>query len=167
MSQILEALHFHPTTFILMAINILVVIGVLYKVFYKPVGRILEERQKKINDQLHQAAQSNLNARLNEIRYSEKLDNARYQAKKVVNQAEDLGEELKRQIIEEAKKKSNVILSKAQDEIAAERLLAQRELQEEVSRLAIEAAKKVLGKEIDPAKHQELIQELLKEAGRL
>ncbi len=167
MSQIFDALNFHPTTFILMTINILVVLFVLNKLFYKPVGRMLEERQRHINEQLDQAAQSNLNARLNEIRYSEELSNARYQAKKLVNEADDIGEDLKRQIINEAKTKANVIIAKAEDEIVAERLRAEREIQNEVSKLAIEAAKKILGKEIDPAEHQNLIQELLKEAGRL
>ena len=167
MSQIFEALHFDLTTFILMTINILVVLFVLNKLFYKPVGRMLEERQKHINEQLDQAAQANLNAKLNELRYSEELSNARYQAKKLVNKANDIGEDMKRQIIDEAKTKANVIIAKAEDEIAAERLRAERDLQNEVSKLAIEAARKVLEKEIDPAEHQEMIQELLEEAGKL
>lgn len=167
MSQIFDALNFHPTTFILMTINILVVLFVLNKLFYKPVGRMLEERQLHINEQLDQAAQANLNARLNELRYSEELSNARYQAKKLVNKANDIGEDMKRQIITEAKTKANVIIAKAEDEIVTERLRAERDIQNEVSKLAIAAAKKVLGKEINPAEHQELIQDLLKEAGKL
>jgi F-type H+-transporting ATPase subunit b len=116
---------------------------------------------------LDQAAQANLNARLNEIRYSEELSNARYLAKNIVNEADDIGEKLKRQITDEAKTKANVIMAKAEDEIAAEHLRAEREIQNEVTKLAIAAAQKILGKEIDPAEHQNLIQELLKEAGRL
>jgi F-type H+-transporting ATPase subunit b len=167
MNQIFDALNFHPTTFILMTINILVVLFILNKLFYKPVGRMLEERQLHINEQLDQAAQANLNARLNELRYSEELSNARYQAKKMVNKANDIGEDMKRQIITEAKTKANVIIAKAEDEIATERLRAERDIQNEVSKLAIAAAKKVLEKEINPAEHQELIQDLLKEAGKL
>jgi F-type H+-transporting ATPase subunit b len=128
---------------------------------------MLEERQLHINEQLDQAAQANLNARLNEIRYSEELSNARYLAKNIVNEADDIGEKLKRQITDEAKTKANVIMAKAEDEIAAEHLRAEREIQNEVTKLAIAAAQKILGKEIDPAEHQNLIQELLKEAGRL
>jgi F-type H+-transporting ATPase subunit b len=128
---------------------------------------MLEERQLHINEQLDQAAQANLNARLNELRYSEELSNARYQAKKMVNKANDIGEDMKRQIITEAKTKANVIIAKAEDEIATERLRAERDIQNEVSKLAIAAAKKVLEKEINPAEHQELIQDLLKEAGKL
>ncbi len=167
MSQIFDALNFHPTTFILMTINILVVLFVLNKLLYKAVGRMLEERQQHINEQLDQAAQANLSARLNELRYSEELANARYQAKKLVNKANDIGEDMKRQIIFEAKTKANVIIAKAEDEIATERLRAERDIQNEVSKLAIAVAKKVLEKEINPAEHQELIQDLLKEAGKL
>lgn len=167
MNQIFDALNFHPTTFILMTINILVVLFILNKLFYKPVGRMLEERQLHINEELDQAAQANRNARLNELRYSEELSNARYQAKKLINKANDIGEDMKRQIIFEAKTKANVIVAKAEDEIATERLRAERDIQNEVSKLAIAVAKKVLEEEINPAKHQELIQDLLKEAGKL
>lgn len=167
MSQIFEALHFHPMTFFLMTINVLIVLFVLYKLFYKPVGRMLEERQRHIDEQIEQAAQANLNARLNEVRYSEELSNARYQAKKMVNKANDVGEDMKRQIIDEAKVKANVIIAKAEGEIQAERQRAEREVQNAVTKLAIEAAKKVLQKEINPAEHQQLIQDLLKEAGKL
>jgi len=167
MQQIFDALHFHPTTFILMTINILVVMAVLYKLFYKPVGAMLEARKNSINDTLRQAAEANHRARLNELQYTEALSNARYVAKKILNEASDIGESMRQDMLKEAKIKANLILAKANDEIEAERQRAQQDLQDEVSRLAIEAAKKVLGKEIDPKMHQELIQNLLKEAGKL
>ena len=167
MNEIFQALHFHPTTFVLMAINVLVVMGVLYKLFYKPVGRLLEQRNEEINKSLNEAAQANLRAHLSEMRYAERMANARYEAKKIVDRADDIGENMRHKIVDEARLKANTIIAKAQDEIEAERDRARSELREEVSRLAIGAASKVLEKEIDPKEHQDLIRAFLKEAGRL
>jgi len=166
MNEALQALNFDLTTFVLMTINVVVVMVVLYKLLYKPFGNILEARKDKINKDLHEAAQANQRAHLNEIRYQELLSQARLEAKRIVNEAEEMGEEMKRQALEDARKRAGRILAKARDEIADERERAKLDVREDVARMSLSVAEKILQKEIDPEKHKDLIREAIQEAGR-
>jgi F-type H+-transporting ATPase subunit b len=73
-------------------------------------------------------------------------------------------------MVEEAKGTATTeaqrVLSQAQDEIARETTRAREGLAQEVGKLAVEGASRLLGREIDPKTHAELLDKLAAEVAR-
>lgn len=167
MSQIMQALNIHPHTFFLMSINILIVIFVLYKLLFKPLGRVMEDRKNKISQDFHQAAMANKRAWVAEVRSQERLSSARYQAKDIISKAHEAAEKIGDDIRQDAHKEARNIRKRAERHMEEAQERALEEMEDQVTSLSIEIAKKILGKEIDPALHQELIQSFLDDARKL
>jgi len=73
-------------------------------------------------------------------------------------------------MVEEAKGTATAeaqrVLSQAQQEVARETTRAREGLAQEVGKLAVEGASRLLGREIDPKTHAELLDKLAAEVAR-
>ena len=123
----------------------------------------IETRQKKIAEGLAAASKG-----------EKELDEAAARSKEIIREARDRAA----QIVDQASKRSNEIVEEAKGTAAgeAQRLVAQaheeaaressraREgLSREVGKLAVEGASRLLGREIDPRTHAELLDKLAAE----
>lgn len=129
--------------------NFLILVGILTKFAYKPLMQALEERQKKITDNIESAERERQEAEEIKLGYQKQLADARAQAQAIVEKAEKLAEETKEEILKEARLESARILKTVQDEVARERELALAQLKGEVVALSMAAAAKIIEKNID------------------
>ena len=83
----------------------------------------------------------------------------------IINQAAKIGEQTKADIVTEAREEAARLTAKAQDEIAREKTEALNEIRNEIADLAVLAASKVVGKTIDVADHQNMVNNFVKEVG--
>ena len=74
-------------------------------------------------------------------------------------------EEKSSEIIASAKREAENIKTKASADIEKERQQAYNDVKGEISSIALLAASKVIEKDIDKSKHEELIDEFIKEVG--
>jgi F-type H+-transporting ATPase subunit b len=93
------------------------------------------------------------------------LETAQREAQGIVNQAVRAGQRLQEEARAVASREAASALSRAQNEIRAERDAAVAALRQEVANLTIRAAERVLRRQIDPAAHRQLIDEVLEESG--
>ena len=127
---------------------------------WPPIVSALAERQQKIADGLAAADRASHDLELAHKRVTEEMANAKREAAVIIDAANKRAAAL----IDEAKvaavAEADRVKAAAAAEVEQERARAQEQLMSQVSSLALAGAEKVLGSEIDAAKHAELLKSL-------
>jgi len=145
-------------------INFVILFGLLSVVLYRPVLKMLDERQAKIKESMEQAEQMKEQMARSEEQIKAHLETARREGQGIITQATQIGEKLEEEAKDKARQEAESLIAKAQVEIGRERDKAIDELRKEFADIAIKAAEKVISKTLDKKKHQELIDEALEES---
>ncbi len=130
------------------------------KFVWPPIMKALDERASKIADGLAAADRAKTDLALAERRATDELRKARESANELRGGAERQGA----QILDEARAEANRIIAAARTaaegeaEVAAQR--AKEALRDQVALLAVAGAEQILRKEINPAAHAELLNQL-------
>ncbi|MBA3033754.1 MAG: F0F1 ATP synthase subunit B [Gammaproteobacteria bacterium] len=130
------------------------------KFVWPPIMKALDERASKIADGLAAADRAKTDLALAERRATDELRKARESANELRGGAERQGA----QILDEARAEANRIIAAARTaaegeaEVAAQR--AREALRDQVALLAVAGAEQILRKEINPAAHAELLNQL-------
>ena len=130
------------------------------KFVWPPIMKALDERASKIADGLAAADRAKTDLALAERRATDELRKARESANELRGGAERQGA----QILDEARAEANRIIAAARTaaegeaDVAAQR--AKEALRDQVALLAVAGAEKILRKEINPAAHAELLNQL-------
>lgn len=153
------------STMIFAIINFIVLVIGLKFFLYKPVCNMLDSRKEEVANNLNAAETAKLEAQKLKDEYAAQIQNARNEAQDIINQAAKIGEQTKADIVNEAREEAARLTAKAQDEIAREKTEALNEIRNEIADLAVLAASKVVGKTIDVADHQNMVNNFVKEVG--
>lgn len=156
---------FDVWTLIFQSLNVLVVMGVLYFMLFKPVAGIMKKREEFVENSLAHAAQSKQEAERLLAEYQAQLRGARDEAQQIIEKATRDAEEYSRKRREEADQEAQAMLEKAKTEIALEREKALSAIREEVATLAVLAASKVIGRALNQEDHEALIRDFVSKAG--
>jgi F-type H+-transporting ATPase subunit b len=123
----------------------------------------MEERSRKIAAGLAAAGQSQKDLVEAEARSKEIIREARDRAAQIV----DMAGKRSNEIVEEAKgtavSEAQRLVAQAQDEVARETTRAREQLSKQVGKLAVEGASRLIGREIDPKTHADLLDKLAAE----
>jgi F-type H+-transporting ATPase subunit b len=134
---------------------------------YKPILKMLEERQAKIRESMEQAEKIRQDASRSEEEIKAHLEQARQDGQGVIAQATQIGERLKEEAKQGARQEAESLIAKARSEIQRERDKSVEELRAEFADIAILAAEKVIKETLDKKKHRKIIDEVLKESKTL
>ena len=144
-------------------ISFAILIWFTVKFIWPPLMKAIEERQQKIAEGLAAADNAQKNLAQAQDRVAEELKAARAKANEIIEQAHQRAN----QIIEAAKNEAIAEGQRqkalAQSEIEAAANRAREDLRRQVSSLAVTGAEKLLRREIDPAAHKVLLDELAAE----
>lgn len=158
-------MEIHPSTIIFAIINFAILVVGLKVFLYKPVCNMLDSRREEVINNLNSAEEAKLEAQKLKDEYAAQIQNARAEAQDIINQAAKIGEQTKADIVTEAREEASRLTAKAQAEIAREKTEALNEIRNEIADLAVLAAAKVVGKTIDVADHQNMVNDFVKEVG--
>lgn len=145
-------------------VNFIILLVLLSVVLYKPVLKMLDERQAKIKDSMEQAEKIKQKITQSEENIKAHLDSARKEGQKIVAQAEQIGERLKTEAKEESRHEAESLINKARVEIQRQRDKDVDDLRKQFADIAISAAEKVINETLDKNKHRKLIDDILEEA---
>ena len=154
-----------PSTVIFAMINFAILVVGLKVFLYKPVCNMPDSRREEVINNLNSAEEAKLEAQKLKDEYAAQIQNARAEAQDIINQAAKIGEQTKADIVTEAREEASRLTAKAQAEIAREKTEALNEIRNEIADLAVLAASKVVGKTIDVADHQNMVDNFVKEVG--
>ena len=146
-------------------LNTVTVIIVGTKFLFKPIMKLIADRQKEINDMYSDADAAKANAKAMEAEYKEKLSNAMDAGERIVKEATDRGHAREEEILREAAAEASAMLSKAEADIAMEKKKAINDAKDEISGMAIAIAEKVVGRELNAQDQSKLIDEFINELG--
>ncbi|AXT48460.1 MULTISPECIES: F0F1 ATP synthase subunit B [Chromobacterium] len=139
------------------AITFAILVWFTMKFVWPPLTNMMDERAKRIADGLAAGERGKQDLEAAEKRVADELRKAKQQATEIVMAAEKRAS----QIVDEAKDAARVegarIVADAKSEIDQEVLRAKEALRAQVADLAVAGAEKILRKEIDSAKHADLL----------
>lgn len=167
MQGIFQALNFSGWSFLFQVINLLAVMGVLYMLLYKPLGKILADREAKIEGSLNDAAAAREKAENVLAEYQQQLQGARREAQEILDRANRMAEATRTEIVARAKDEASRALEQARAEIEGEKSKALAAIRSEAATLAVLAAGKVLERTLTEDDQERLAREALAEVERL
>jgi F-type H+-transporting ATPase subunit b len=133
-------------TLIIQIINFLALIFILNIVLYKPILKVLEEREMRIDGQQQEAKKVVEDCQSLMVDYNQKLYNAKVEAMNAKNAARNEASLEAGGIIEEARKNAENIIEQMQQQMATEIAQAKKELEPELSVMAATIAQQILGR---------------------
>ena len=163
----MEGLGINLPELIFFVVNFAILFVLLSLVAYKPIVKMLQERQAKIKESMELAEQTKQDAARSEGQIKAHLDEARKEGQNVIAQATQIGERLKEEARQTARQEAESLVAKAKGEIQREREKSIEELRAEFADIAILAAEKVINETLDKKKHQKIINDVLKESAAL
>lgn len=159
----MEALGINLPGLITQILSFLILLFVLSKLLYKPVIKMLDERAERIKMSLSAAEKAKEDAASSAEKIEKELISARQEGQKIIDQAKKLSEEFKDKEKSKALEEIESLIEKSKSDLEKETRVAINELRKNFSTLVLEAAEKVVDKEIDENTHTKLIEKVLKE----
>lgn len=135
-------------TIVVQVIQFLILVFILNRLLFKPIGQVLAERQQKITSWEEKTQNLQETARLNLEKYENQLTEERLKARE---SQEQLTKELKEKEDENIKavsEKAALIVAETQQALEQERERLRVELRQQAKELSQILAEKVLGREL-------------------
>jgi F-type H+-transporting ATPase subunit b len=132
----------------LMALQFILLTVVLTFVFYKPVAKVIDERETYISGNLTQASEKLIKADELYTQYDEQLKAARVNAQAVIAQSEKEAKDVVALEITEARADAAKLIERTNKELEAQKSLALEKLETQVDELSQLIKEKLLGKEV-------------------
>ena len=160
-----EFLNINFFTALFTLVNTVMLFLVLKKFLFKPVMKMITDRQKEIDDMYTDADTAKENALAMEAEYKQKLSQAAVTGERMVKEAVERGQRREEEILRQANMEASAIMEKASADIALEKKKALNDAKDEISDIAMAIAEKVVGREISSADHSDLVDSFIDRLG--
>lgn len=127
------------------------------------LNKAIEERQIKIAEGLDAAERARAELKHADVKVAAEIKVARQQATEIIDRAQQQGNQIIEKARDEAIVEINRLKASAQDEIASMAQRARDQLRVHVGALAVQGASRIVQREIDPAVHKALLDQLAAE----
>ena len=155
----------NPWTALFILLNTLTIYFVAKKFLFVPVMKMIEDRQKEIDDLYLNAQGAQDRAKSMETEYQQKLSAAAQTSEQLVKDAVARGQAREEEILRQANQEADAILTKAAADIAMEKKKAINDAKDEISGIAMAIAEKVVGRELNAADQASLVESFINELG--
>jgi F-type H+-transporting ATPase subunit b len=132
----------------LMAIQIILLSVALTFVFYKPVSKVIDEREAYINGNLTTASEKLIKADELYSQYDEQLKTARVNAQTVIAQSEKEAKDIVAAEINDARQDAAKLIERTNKDLEVQKTQALEQLETQVDELSQLIKEKLLGKEV-------------------
>lgn len=163
MSELIKHFGIDWRLLIAQAINFFILLVLLKKFAYHPILKMLQRRRDEIEKGVKFTKEAGEKLEQIEELKEKTLKTANYQALAIVSKAEESAKMRKEEIVEEAKKKVEIIVADAKNVIAEEKAKMGDEVYQNAQELVKLGLEKVLGRMPTKERDKILIQEALRE----
>ena len=130
----------------LMALQFILLTVALTFIFYKPVAKVLEDRETFISTNLAQASEKLVTADELYKQYDEQLKEARTSAQSVIAGSEKEAKDIVALEITQARKDATSLIEQTNKELEAQKSVALQQLETQIDELSALIKEKLLGK---------------------
>ncbi len=156
---------FNPLTALFTLLNMVITFLILKKFLFKPVNKMIADRQQEIDDLYRDAETAKLEAETRRQDYETQLSQAKQTSAELVRTATAEANQRSDEILRQARQEANALREKAAADIALEKKKALNEAKGDISGLAMDIAEKVVQKQLDRDAQQELIEGFIRQLG--
>ena len=158
-------MHIGISDVIFSIVNFLILMFVLYKCCWKMVVKVMKDRQQGISDSLDKAAAAQKEAEETHAMLQTEINNARREARKIVEESKKAGESVKQTIISDAHKAAEEITARAEAEIERKQKDAVNALKNEVADMVVTVTEKLLKENLSSEQQLALVDKYIAEVG--
>lgn len=155
----------NPWTALFILLNTLTIYFVAKKFLFKPVMKMIEDRQREIDDLYADAGNAKATAEALESEYGQKLSEARQTGERMVKEAVARAQAREEEIVRQANAEADAIRRKAEADIAREKKKALNDAKDEIAGLALDIASKVVGHSLDNSDQAALVDQFIEQLG--
>ncbi len=160
-----ELLGVNPWTALFTLANTVALFLVLKKFLFKPVLKVIQDRQQEIDEQYSKAGQAKEQAAALRAEYEDKLSAAADTADRLVKEAVARGQSREEEILRQANAEADAIRRKASADIAQEKKKAINDAKDEICVIAMDIAGKVVGRSLNREDQTQLVDQFIDELG--
>ena len=160
-----ELLGVNPWTALFTLANTVALFLVLKKFLFKPVLKMIEDRQQEIDGMYREARDARDQAQAMEAEYRQKLSEAQATGERIVKEAVTRGQSREEEILRQAARDADAMRDKAAADIAREKTKAVNDAKNEISDMAMAIAAKVVGRQLNADDQDALIDGFIDELG--
>lgn len=158
-------LELHLLTVVLNIVNVLVFFAIIRAFLWKPIMGVMEKRQQMIDDDLNAAKEQNEQAAKLKADYEEALSEAKSEAEEIIEKARKSSSAEHDAAVAKTQEETAKMIAEAKASIEVERSKAMKSVQAEIAGIAMAAAQKVVGNNLDEDANKKYLDEFLNEAG--
>lgn len=152
-------------TFILVALNLVILYFFMRKFLFKPVTNFMEKRKNSIEEGLKDAADAKIEAAEVRKKYEEQIKNIKEDSDKLLNEARTRAAREYDEIVATAKKDALAIVQKGHEDVERERAEMLSQIRQQIAVLAIAAATKLVQANMDTDANKVMVDKFIDEAG--
>ena len=146
-----------------LTIAFVIFVAICWKYVWPPIIAIMEEREKRITDGLEAAKKADDSLAEAQLAFDQEINKAKAEAAEILEKANSRASQIVSDATVKAEVEAEKILSSASKNIENDVNKAKEELRQKMSELIIDTSEKILGDEISPEKHQELLKKAASE----
>ncbi|MBQ7645813.1 MAG: F0F1 ATP synthase subunit B [Clostridia bacterium] len=145
--------------------NLVLLYFLIRKFLYKPVRKVLAERQSAVDKQYQAAKEAEDSARENMETWNKKIESAESESEKIIKQATSDAERRKSEILSDAKQQADGIVRQAKEAAELEKKKAADDIKSEIVDVSMLISEKMIGRELKEEDHRELIDSFINDIG--
>ena len=165
--DITEFMSIDLTTIIATLLNTLILFLVLKHFLFDKVNKVIDDRQKEIQESYDRADEAEKNAQKLEADYNEKIGQAKEESAEIIRDATKKAQVRADEIIDEARVEAKGIRTNAENEIEREKKIAVNAIKDEISQIAFSAAAAVVEKDLTSEDNERLIEKFIDDVGEV
>ena len=163
--QSLDVISINIWQILISLINLFLLFLIIKKFLFKPVKKVLEQRQADIDESYEAARLANDEAQRNRDELEKQLSEANDRADEILQNATENAKYRGEKIIEEAQERADSIIRVAQNEAELERKKASDSIKREIVDVSSTLTEKMLEREINTDDHRSLIDSFIENIG--
>lgn len=164
--SVAASLGLNGQLFLFQLLNFAVVAVIIWFLILKPLTKTLSERKKIIDESLDKAKEVDANLQMAQVKFQEKLDEAKVEANKIIEKSHQEAEQLGVSMKEKAKKEIELLIDQAKRNIQIEKDEVMDNIKKETVNLIISAVERIISERLDGDKDKKIIEDALKNISR-
>lgn len=165
MSDFLDVISVNIWSIVISLCNLIILFLIIRHFLFKPVNKVLDERQSAIDTDYSNAKTALDNAKKTENEWNAKITEADKCADGIIKEATEAADRRGDEIVAEAKKQADSIVDRARTEMELEKRKSEETIKKQIADVSVAVAGKLLNREISEEDHHKIIDSFIDEIG--
>lgn len=151
-------------TSLMVVLNLLILYIILKKYFWEKIRKFMTDRENAVKDAFDSAEAMNRRADEKMRNYSARIANVEEEGREIIRQAKQRADAQAQEVLADARQQASAMMVKAEKNIELEKAKAIEEMRQEIGSLALLAAERIVGREIENIGQEAIVDDVINQA---